>query len=176
MKQRSIRSHVGMAMRLALTLVCVGAAQVGSTASAQLPGSQLAASDQPVGSLQIGSGAQTPIYGFGFQVTNAFAFGSGGGAGKVEFHDIQVLRIPDASSPLLFDHAVRGTFLQPVTVTLFAVGRKLPPASYILGTAVVSAITNSGEGFERVSFRFDSITLDTGGVRSCFNIVTHEPC
>lgn len=137
------------------------------------------ASSQSVGTLQIASlgGTSSPIYGFSFSVTNPTAPASGGGAGsgKASLSAVELSRLPDGSSPLLFKNAVTGVHLPAVQITMSGVGKSVPEATYLLNDAIVSGFS-SIDGVERVSFTYRSIEIFIGGSHFCFDVATNAGC
>jgi len=134
---------------------------------------------QPVGSLQIdslGGGAVGPIYSFGFEVTNsATSQGGGGGAGKATLTDVQVSRLPDAISPLLFRAGLTGTHIPVVRIGVFGASKTAPESTYVLNDVLISGFS-SADGLERVSFKFRTIELLVGGAQFCYDVTTNSAC
>ena len=160
--------------------VVVAIALAGGTVSAQgKSGSAHTVSLQPVGTMQIAAmgGTISPLYGFGFAVTNSATAGSGsgGGAGKAVLSEVVVTRLPDAASPLLFKNAVLGAHLAAVQITMFGSGKTIPEASYTLSDVLISGFSTE-DGVERVSFSYRKIDMSIGGVSSCFETVESVIC
>lgn len=160
--------------------VVVAIALAGGTVSAQgKSGSAQTVSLQPVGTMQITAmgGTISPLYGFGFAVTNSATAGSGsgGGAGKAVLSEVVVTRLPDAASPLLFKNAVLGAHLPAVQITMFGSGKAIPEASYTLSDVLISAFS-SEDGVERVSFSYEKIEMVIGGSRACSDTQGNVNC
>ena len=120
MQSGSMYVRVGVATAMAVMLAVTGLAAQGNKGSVQL---------QAVGTLQIDSlgGAVTPIYAFGFEVTNTITQGGGGGGvGKSTLTDVQVSRLPDAISPTLFRTGVLGAHLPVVRIVVSGASKNAP--------------------------------------------------
>ena len=61
-------------------------------------------------------------FGWGASQTGVQSTGGGGGAGKVRFHDLCILKKSDASSPLLMLNCANGAHLQEATLTVCKAG------------------------------------------------------
>jgi len=170
MQSGSMYVRVGLATAMAVLLAVTGLAAQGNKGSVQL---------QTVGTLQIDSlgGAVTPIYAFGFEVTNSVTLpgGGGGGAGKATLTDVQVSRLPDAISPTLFRTGVLGTHLPVVRIVLSGAGKNAGDSTYVLNDVFISGFSNT-DGLERVSFKFQSIELLVGGAQFCYDVTANKAC
>ena len=169
MQTGSMYLRVGMATLVAVMLAVTGVAAQGNKGNVQL---------QAVGTLQIDSlGASvTPIYAFGFEVTNTVTqSGGGGGVGKTTLTDVQVSRLPDATSPTLFRTGVMGTHLPVVRIVLSGAGKNVPDSTYVLNDVFISGFSNT-DGLERVSFKFQSIELLVGGTQFCYDVAASKAC
>ena len=169
MQSGSMYVRVGVATAMAVMLAVTGLAAQGNKGTVQL---------QAVGTLQIDSlgGAVTPIYAFGFEVTNSVAQGGGGGGvGKTTLSDVQLSRLPDAMSPSLFRTGVMGTHLATVRIVLSGAGKNTPDSTYVLNDVLISGVSNT-DGLERVSFTFQSIELQVGGTQFCYDVVANKAC
>jgi type VI secretion system (T6SS) effector Hcp len=170
MLTRSSRMRLCAAAIVAVTLG-------GSAVRAQ--GNSNKSSLQPVGTLQIGNagGPVSPIFGFSFSVTSpsAPASGGGAGAGRATLSAVDVSRMPDASSPVLFRNAVLGTHLPAVQITVTGSGKSVPEGTYQLNEAVVSGFSNV-DGVERVSFSYRSIEIFVAGAHFCYDVAENAAC
>jgi hypothetical protein len=164
------RTHIGLAIALAMALGASAVSAQGKNGKGTL---------QPVGTMQIASpaGVSGPIYDFGFSVTNTFTpgGGGGGGTGKASLTAVEVTRLPDAGSPLLFRAAVLGVQLPSVQFTVVGTGKSAPEAMYVLHDAFVSGFTST-DGLERIAFSYKSIEVIVGGTQFCFDLSTNTSC
>jgi hypothetical protein len=167
---RSMRTHIGAAIVLAIALGGAAVKAQGNSGKTAL---------QPAGTMQIASLGGTPsqIYSFNFSVTNPFTPGpgGGGGAGKPSLTAVEVARLPDATSPLLFRAAVLGVQLPTVQFTVSGAGKGTSEAMYVLNDALVSGFSNS-DGVEHVAFSYRSIEVLVGGVQFCYDVATSAAC
>ena len=165
-------SRVASAAVLALVLASVGAVAQGTGGAALHPHSV-----QSVGTLRVEgiADAPTPLYGFGFAVTNTgTASGGGGGAGKAEFQQIEVTRLPDASSTALFRGAATGTHYGSVKIEISKAGTG-SASSYLLSDAQVTSFSHT-DGVEQVSFAYRRIEVTAEGTTTCFDLATNAVC
>jgi len=155
--------------------VCLAVAVAGVGVRAE---SKAVAGTPQVGTMQIASlgGAVSPIFGFGFSVTNpsSGSVGSGSGSGKAVLSAVEVTRIPDGTSPELFRRAVLGTHI-PVVQILTNGSGKTTDAAYTLNNVTVSGFENA-DGVERVLFTYRSIEIVSGGSSFCFDAAENASC
>jgi len=111
--------------------------------------------------------------------------GGGGGAGKVNFQDINISKNVDTASPKLYMLGALGTHIKTVTLVVFRKGTKDPELTYVLTDALVSSIAQGAGGGavpqENVSFNFSKIqikfTPETGSeVDFCFDVKANVSC
>lgn len=136
------------------------------------------AAQQPVGTLFVEDvqASPSPIYGFGFGVTNITdPAGGGGGAGKANFGDISVTRTSDAASPVFFKNCVAGVHYKSVKIEVRSAGGGGTSASFTLRDAQIVGFTNAN-GTESVSFSYSQIEVAAGGQVSCWNRVANAGC
>ena len=75
--------------------------------------------------LTINNGAPIPVESYAFAVTvPTTTTGTGMGAGKPQFTALQINKMLDANSPLLYADATRGTHLTTVALSLTAAGEQ----------------------------------------------------
>ena len=91
-------------------------------------------------------------------------YGSGGGTGRVDFHDISFTKRFDFSSPSLMVQCANGKHIKNGTVTLRKAGEH--PLEYLvikLEDVVISSMTpsglGSGDGLEHLTLNFAKIKM-----------------
>ena len=95
-----------------------------------------------------GHEGQIDIISFNFGAVQHGSFakgGAGGGAGKAEFQDINIVKEVDKSSPKLFQACAAGTHFPKATIYVRKAGDK--PLEYYkveLSDLIVSSVNNSG--------------------------------
>jgi type VI secretion system Hcp family effector len=138
-----------------------------------------AAVSQPVGTVDIeGVGTQaTSIYSFGVSVTNSSTFdaGGGGGAGKAAFSNVDVTRMTDSLSPMLFRAAATGQHLASIEIAVFRAGSASAASMYTLEDAVIAGL-ETGDGMEQVSFSYRRVRVTVGSSSSCFDLAANTAC
>jgi type VI secretion system secreted protein Hcp len=101
--------------------------------------------------LDLGRGAPSTIeldsWSFGASQGSSASRGSGGGAGKVSVHDIQITKTVDKSSPLLFKACASGKHFPKVTLTVRKAGK--PYLMLTLSGVLISSYQQSNGGSER---------------------------
>ncbi len=87
------------------------------------------------------------IESFSFGVSNGgtMSAGGGGGAGKVSFQDIHVMKQADLSSPSLMEACAKGSHIKFALLTVRKAGGKQEEFYKIkLSDVIVSSVSNSG--------------------------------
>jgi type VI secretion system secreted protein Hcp len=127
----------------------------------------------------------TPIKSFSLGATNAgdLGTGGGGGAGKVDFQNLNVSKLLDGMSVPLLNAAATGKHLRDVTINVFEAGSSTPFAIYVFQDALVASdLLGSSQNAlsEQVSFNFakiiSDITVDGVTFHSCFDIRGNVAC
>jgi type VI secretion system secreted protein Hcp len=127
----------------------------------------------------------TPIKAFSIGATNTgdLSSGGGGGAGKVDFQNLNVSKLLDGMSVPLLTAAATGKHIKDVTIDVFEIGNSAPFATYVFQDALVTSdlLGSSQNAFsEQVSFNFAKIISDitVGGVtfHSCFDLKANTSC
>jgi type VI secretion system secreted protein Hcp len=110
-------------------------------------------------------------------------FGGGGGAGKVDFQSLNVVKMLDGMSVPLLSAAASGNHIKDVTIEVFSIGSTSPFAIYKFHNAFVTSdiFGSSQNGMsEQVSFNFSKIesdiTVGTTTFHSCYDILANKPC
>ncbi|SPE33099.1 Protein hcp1 [Candidatus Sulfopaludibacter sp. SbA3] len=86
-------------------------------------------------------------FSFGASQTGTHATGGGGGAGKVQIHDIQFTKKVDASSPLLFLNCASGAHIKEATLVVRkAGGQQLEFLKIKLTDVLISSVKPHGSG------------------------------
>lgn len=86
-------------------------------------------------------------FSWGVSQTGAHAVGGGGGAGKVQVHDINITKLVDVASPALMLHCANGKHIPNGLITVRKAGEK--PLEYLkikLADIIVSSVQHSGHG------------------------------
>jgi type VI secretion system secreted protein Hcp len=101
---------------------------------------------------------------------------SGGGAGKVNVHDLTVTKWLDRATPLLMKYCSKGTHIPELTLTVRKAGDK--PLEYVkikMKDAIISAVNSGGSGnddrltetttinFAKVEFEYSPQKADGAG-------------
>lgn len=105
-------------------------------------------------------------FSWGMAQTGSFGAAGGGGSGKVNVHDITVMKYVDKSSPILMLHCANGKHIKEATVTFRKAGEK--PLEYLkikLTDLLVSSIQESGAGesdllTESLSLNFAKVNVE----------------
>lgn len=105
-------------------------------------------------------------FSFGANQTGAFGTGGGGGAGKVQFHDISVTKVVDKSSPELLLHCANGKHIKEGLITVRKAGEN--PLEYLkikLNDLLVSSVQDAGHGggdlpMESLSLNFGKVYVE----------------
>jgi len=127
----------------------------------------------------------TPIKAFSIGATNTsdLSSGGGGGAGKVDFQNLNVSKLLDGMSVPLLSAAATGKHIKDVTIDVFEAGGSTPFATYVFQDALVTSdLLGSSQNAlsEQVSFNFAKITSDitVGGItfHSCFDLKANATC
>lgn len=146
----------------------------------------VAASPQPpvqVGTISFGgiSGGPYPIFQSTFGAQNAASIGSGGGggAGKVAFSTITIVRKVDSASPTLLYYVERGQHLTNVLITLTpgnAGARRITLESVYVSGYSMTRLEGSEDLFETISLDPIKITIEIDGNSTCWNVATNLAC
>jgi type VI secretion system secreted protein Hcp len=127
----------------------------------------------------------TPIQAFSLGASNTgdLSSGGGGGAGKVDFQNLNVIKLLDGMSVPLLSAAATGKHITNVTIDVFQIGSSTPFATYVFQDVLVTAdVFGSSQNAvnEQVSFNFAKIISDitVGGTsfHSCFDIKSNTAC
>jgi type VI secretion system secreted protein Hcp len=92
-------------------------------------------------------------FSFGASQSGIQATGGGGGAGKVQIHDIHFSKKVDASSPLLFLNCATGAHLKEATLVVRkAGGQQLEFLKIKLTDVLISSVKPHGQGEQNKEF------------------------
>lgn len=102
---------------------------------------------------------------FGVQNGGTFSTGGGGGAGKVSFADIEIMKSADLSSPLLMEACASGKHIAAALLTVRKAGGKQEEFYKIkMSDVLVSSVSNSGAAGgnpqESLALNFAKIEFD----------------
>lgn len=105
-------------------------------------------------------------FSWGMSQTGSFSSAGGGGAGKVNVHDISVTKLVDKSSPVLMLHICNGKHIKEGLITVRKAGEK--PLEYLkikLTDILVSSLQEAGHGggdllTENLSLNFAKFQVD----------------
>jgi type VI secretion system secreted protein Hcp len=127
----------------------------------------------------------TPIKAFSIGATNTgdLSSGGGGGAGKVDFQNLNVSKLLDGMSVPLLSAAATGKHIKDVTIEASEIGSSTPFATYVFQDALVTSdLLGSSQNSlgEQVSFNFakiiSDITVGGGSFHSCFDLKANASC
>lgn len=103
-------------------------------------------------------------FSWGLSNTASVGHGGGGGAGKVNVHDISFVRPVDAASPVLFQACCRGEHLREATLTVRKAGSKQDYLKYKLTDILISSYQTGGSSgdlpLEEVSLNFNKVHVE----------------
>jgi type VI secretion system secreted protein Hcp len=97
-------------------------------------------------------------FSWGISQTGAHATGGGGGAGKVNVHDISITKFVDKASPELMLHCCSGKHIKEGLITVRKAGEK--PLEYLkikLNDLLVSGVQHAGHGGDLLT---ENLTLN----------------
>ena len=105
-------------------------------------------------------------FSWGMNQTGTFGTGGGGGAGKVQVHDISITKFVDKSTPELMLHCANGKHISNGLITVRKAGEN--PLEYMkikLTDVLVSAVQDAGHSSgelitENVTLNFAKINVD----------------
>lgn len=99
-------------------------------------------------------------WGWGMTQTGTTHAASGGGAGKVEVHDLQVVKTIDAASPNLALSCAKGTHYDSATLTMRkAGGTALEYVTLTLTDVIISSYSVAESGGDQLQ---DTVSLNFG--------------
>ena len=90
------------------------------------------------------------------------AGGSGGGAGEVAVHDIQITKPTDKSSPKLFLACANGQHFKKATLTVRKAGKQV---AYTLSDVLIASAQSTGHGeklTDSLTLNYAKLTIQTG--------------
>jgi hypothetical protein len=138
--------------------------------------------DQPivVGSIKIGPGPVSDLFGFtGGNVELMADFGGGGGgAGKAEFAPVAVIREVDSATPGIYLDVVSGEHIPSVVIT-FATGARTITLQDVLLTSwslVDPENAGGGQQLEQIEIDYGRILIDFDGETACFDRKAYKQC
>ena len=111
--------------------------------------------------------ANAPIYAFGFTL-------EGDGINRTQFSTIDLVRMPDDASPVLFSTAALGRHVQEAQVVV----RATPSSAesiYRLHDVIITRLGNDN-GVERLSIAYGRIEVRTGSASFCFDVARNARC
>ena len=138
-----------------------------------------AAPAAPIGQLSIGDGPAVPIYAFSFGASNPTVVGApgGGGSGKVNMSEMNVMKQADALSAPLLRYVTMGVHLQRVRIEIFPKTSGALPATFDLTNVVVTSYqVSGGDVIETVALSFDRIAMTSGGASFCWDNSAYMVC
>jgi type VI secretion system secreted protein Hcp len=107
------------------------------------------------------------ILAYSWGVTNAgsMGYGSGGGEGKAQFHDLSFTHKIDKASPVLMQYCATGVHLKEATITHRKAGKGQQEFLVIkLADVIVTGVTHGGNGAEgsseNVSIAFAKVNVE----------------
>ena len=107
------------------------------------------------------------ILSYSWGVTNAgsMGYGSGGGEGKAQFHDLSFTHKIDKASPVLMQYCATGVHLKEATITHRKAGKGQQEFLVIkLNDVIVTGVTHGGNGgegsSENVSIAFAKVNVE----------------
>jgi type VI secretion system secreted protein Hcp len=107
------------------------------------------------------------ILSYSWGVTNAgsMGYGSGGGEGKAQFHDLSFTHKIDKASPVLMQYCATGVHLKEATITHRKAGKGQQEFLVIkLADVIVTGVTHGGNGAdgssENVSIAFAKVNVE----------------
>jgi len=104
-------------------------------------------------------------YSWGVANQGSMAFGSGGGEGKANFHDLSFTHKVDKASPVLMMSCANGVHLKDGTITVRKAGKGQQEFLVIkLNDIIITSVTHGGGGVdgstENVSIAFAKVALE----------------
>ena len=131
------------------------------------------------------NGKTIPILSYSIGASNpvTVVVGGGGGAGKVSFSSLNLIKLPDATSAALFTAVATGHHFPKATFTAqWGTAATAATMSYTLEDVVVESIQQSGGGgtpSESLSLAFSKVTwtyTDPSGTTSgSWDLVANAP-
>jgi type VI secretion system secreted protein Hcp len=127
----------------------------------------------------------TPINSFSLGASNSGGGGVGGGAGtgKVDFSDVSISKLLDATSLELLKAAATGAHIPTAQIEVSEVGASMPFAKYLFTDVLVTADVIGANGNainEQVTLNFSRISADVtvGGqtFHSCYDLKKGTSC
>lgn len=124
------------------------------------------------------------IYGFSGSQQQTLNIGSqstGAGAGKVTFEPFSMTKLPDASSPQLFDWLAAGNTLKSGQIDLYGANSNDVAETYKLNLVALASLTTSNDGsatdrlHEDLTLEVGGITVEVGDSSGGWNRVTNTP-
>ncbi len=107
------------------------------------------------------------VLSYSWGVTNAgsMGYGSGGGEGKAQFHDLSFTHKIDKASPVLMQYCATGVHLKEATITHRKAGKGQQEFLVIkLADVIVTGVTHGGNGAdgssENVSIAFAKVNVE----------------
>jgi type VI secretion system secreted protein Hcp len=107
------------------------------------------------------------ILSYSWGVTNAgsMGYGSGGGEGKAQFHDLSFTHKIDKASPVLMQYCATGVHLKEATITHRKAGKGQQEFLVIkFNDVIVTGVTHGGNGAdgssENVSIAFAKVNVE----------------
>jgi type VI secretion system secreted protein Hcp len=102
---------------------------------------------------------------WGVSNSGSMAYGSGGGDGKSNFHDLSFVHNYDKSSPILMQYCADGTHMKDVTITQRKAGKGQQEYLTIkLNDVIITQVTHGAQGSERptetVALGFAKFTVE----------------
>ena len=107
------------------------------------------------------------ILSYSWGVTNAgsMGYGSGGGEGKAQFHDLSFTHKIDKASPVLMQYCATGVHLKEATITHRKAGKGQQEYLVVkMNDVIITSVTHGGSGegshSENVSLAFGKVDLE----------------
>ena len=103
-------------------------------------------------------------YSWGVANQGSMAFGSGGGEGKANFHDLSFTHKVDKASPVLMQACATGVHLKDGTITVRKAGKGQQEFLVIkINDVIITSVTHGGGGdgaTENVSLAFAKVAVE----------------
>lgn len=105
-------------------------------------------------------------YSWGMSQTGAHAAGGGGGAGKVSFHDISIVKALDKASPKLALACASGQHITEVTLTLYRAGGETRQKymEYKMTDVFITSVNQGGNANGDVDKPLENVSFSYGKV------------
>jgi hypothetical protein len=123
---------------------------------------------------ELSGNATTPIYGFDFSATAAYA-SDPNSAGKTVFNQIGITRAFDALSVELFESIAVGKRIPLVEILVYKPGTTTVETTYGLHNAAITLLRGA-PGAESVAFAYTKIEITGAGKSFCFDISGNVGC